>query len=347
MARSSITSRFRIDGVSRLPRRSRSARTLDTIPDELTQQTPPRSTAAGRSHPSSSPAAKPGRKLATASNSPGCRPVRRPCRSSSPLYSRPERQEQQQHTDLGDERDELGADVERREAALTDGQAGEQVEGDGRDAEPAGDPSQDGQRECDRADLDEGQRRVGARGRDDHEASRVRSCDSPSGVPTATTTSPASSLVSGSGRRDRRAAADDGDDRRARLGAEPPVGDGRAVEARTDGRPVDGQPLDLLLHGDQCLADLAGAEELGERSGVVGAQMQDGRARVGVGTVVDGELPAAVAMGQDRNALAARRRELVPHAHARQQGLSNFGHRPNARWLGERQSGRSGTEGWW
>ena len=45
MARSSMTSRFRIAGVSRLPSRSRSVSTLETTPDELTQLTPPSRTA--------------------------------------------------------------------------------------------------------------------------------------------------------------------------------------------------------------------------------------------------------------------------------------------------------------
>ena len=84
-----MTSRLRTAGVSRLPRRSRSASTLATTPEELTQQTPPSSTAAVGPHPSTRPARNPGVKLTTASTTPGTAPVRSPWRSSSGLYSRP------------------------------------------------------------------------------------------------------------------------------------------------------------------------------------------------------------------------------------------------------------------
>ena len=47
-----------------------------------------------------------------------------------------EREQQEEHADLAGEMDEVGADVERRDAALADGESGEQVERDGGDAEP-------------------------------------------------------------------------------------------------------------------------------------------------------------------------------------------------------------------
>ena len=76
-------------GVSGLARRPRSRSTLAAMPDELTQVTPPSSTAAVGSHPSITPATTPGVKLAAASVNPGTRLVRRPWRSSSALYSKP------------------------------------------------------------------------------------------------------------------------------------------------------------------------------------------------------------------------------------------------------------------
>jgi hypothetical protein len=58
-------------------------------PDELIHVTPPRSTAAIGSHPSSSPSATPGTAFRLMSRTPGANPVRRPLRSSPSEYSRP------------------------------------------------------------------------------------------------------------------------------------------------------------------------------------------------------------------------------------------------------------------
>src|SRR5919112_984846 len=70
MARSSTTRMDRITGVSRLPSRFRSPRTLATIPDEVTYVTPPSTTAASADQPSSSPASRPGVKFRTRSTRP-------------------------------------------------------------------------------------------------------------------------------------------------------------------------------------------------------------------------------------------------------------------------------------
>ena len=117
MARSSMTSTLRIDGVSRLPSRCRSVSTFETTPEELIQHTPPsRSAAAVMSHPSSRPSPKPGRKLATASTRPGMRAGAQPAAQLVGGVLEAEREQQEQDADLGRERDEVLADVERGDA---------------------------------------------------------------------------------------------------------------------------------------------------------------------------------------------------------------------------------------
>ena len=88
-----------------------------------------------------------------------------------------EREQEEQHADLAGEMDEVGADVERCDPALADGEPGEQVEGDGGDAEPTGQPREHREHERDGADLDEGKGRIAVRGRDDrgHASRRTRS----------------------------------------------------------------------------------------------------------------------------------------------------------------------------
>src|SRR5918992_325862 len=88
MARSSTTRMDRITGVSRLPSRFRSPRTLATIPDEVTYVTPPSTTAASADQPSSSPASSPGVKFRTR---PARAAARRLPTSSLAEYSRPSR----------------------------------------------------------------------------------------------------------------------------------------------------------------------------------------------------------------------------------------------------------------
>ncbi len=89
IARSSITSRFRTAGVSRLPRRPRSDNTFDTTPDEVIHVTPPNSTAASGVQPRSSPTITPGTAFSAMSTTPAARPVRSPDRSSESEYSSP------------------------------------------------------------------------------------------------------------------------------------------------------------------------------------------------------------------------------------------------------------------
>src|SRR5262249_2654171 len=103
--------------------------------------------------------------------------------------------------DLGDELDEVMADIEPEDAALTERKPGEQVEGDGREAEAAGHSCQHRQHKCESTDLDE---RSGGGGpppappRPHHASSGCKRCR-PSGVPTATTRSPSATRASGPG----------------------------------------------------------------------------------------------------------------------------------------------------
>ena len=70
-----------------------------------------------------------------------------------------EREQEEQHADLAGQLNEVGADVERRDATLADGESGKQVERDGRDAEPRRQPGEHREHERDGADLDERERR--------------------------------------------------------------------------------------------------------------------------------------------------------------------------------------------
>ena len=76
-------------GVSRFPRRPRSARSFATIPDDVMYVTPARSRAASGPQPSSNPARKPGVALSTRSTKPEGAPARRLPVSSSAVYSSP------------------------------------------------------------------------------------------------------------------------------------------------------------------------------------------------------------------------------------------------------------------
>src|SRR5581483_1947672 len=109
-----------------------------------------------------------------------------------------QRQEKQEHADLGDLGNEVVTDFQREHPAFTNRETGDQVQRDGREAEPSCDPRQDGERERNRADLDEPGRDVRVRCAQDH-ASNIRRLSSPSGVPTATTTSPSWRCSSGPG----------------------------------------------------------------------------------------------------------------------------------------------------
>src|SRR5262245_57920358 len=91
------------------------------------------------------------------------------------------------------------ADIERKDAALAECQPGEQVEGDGREPEPAGHSCQHRQHKRYRTDLDERGGGLTTGRRQHHETSSDCNRCRPSGVPTATTRSPANTRASGPG----------------------------------------------------------------------------------------------------------------------------------------------------
>src|SRR5918993_656919 len=113
-------------GVSRLPSRPRSLSTLATTPDEVTQVTPASTTAATQPQPSSSASAAPGSALSAASSNP-----------------------------IGAELEHLPAGVGGQKTAVPEREPGEQIEGDGREPEPAAEPTEQTEEEQQRADLDQ------------------------------------------------------------------------------------------------------------------------------------------------------------------------------------------------
>ena len=96
-----------------------------------------------------------------------------------------------------------------------------------------------------------------------------------------------------------RAVADDGDDRRARPRAElrrRRSSCRRCREPAWTVEPVDGQPLELLLHGRRPPRSPGWRRAARRASGCRrGSRCSDRGARVGVGPVVDGDLPPAAA----------------------------------------------------
>ena len=272
-----MTSRLRIEGVSRFPSRSRSESTLATMPDELTQQTPPSRIAGGRLPAEQEPGGEAGDEVRDGVEQPWFEPAAQAAAQLVGRVLEPEREQEQQHPDLGDDGDEVLADVEVDEPALAHREAGEQVEGDRRDAETPGETGQDREAEHDGTDLDERQRRLGAGRRDpgsrpDEGAQLgqpVRRADDDDNV------AGLEPLV-GAWRRDRRGASEHGDDRRARPRPELAVGDRRTDERRRrrQREPLDRQPFDLLLHRSGRLAHLGGTEELRQGLGVRRRQVQ-------------------------------------------------------------------------
>lgn len=136
-----------------------------------------------------------------------------------------------------------------------------------------------------------------------HCPSSCRKRAMPSGVPTATATSPASRrwsapglamVVSPLGRATIDAPG---------KGAEPALSDGRTRGRRRAGNPdlVDGE-IDPL-HAGQRLREARGPEKLGQDSSVVRGQVEDRSGAVGIVTVLDDDL-AAVPVRQHADALA-------------------------------------------
>ena len=65
-----------------------------------------------------------------------------PTRSAARVLE-PEQQQQQDHADLGAGGNELLARVQRQQTAVPERQSGQQIKGNRREADPAGDPAED------------------------------------------------------------------------------------------------------------------------------------------------------------------------------------------------------------
>ena len=245
----------------------------------------------------------------------------------------PEREQEEQHTDLGGEGDELLADVERDHAALADDEAGEEVERDGGDPDAPGESRQDRQRQHDGADLDERERRLRRPGGQHDQrpggGPRIeRNVARPSSVPTATTTSRGSNTKSGSGAgtvvSPRMTATTDAPVRVRNCPSAivwPINGD---VGAEVD--PLDRQPFDLLANGRHRLGHPTGPEELRQGLRVGGRQLHPLGARVGILAVVDEDLPPPVAAHEHADPRAVGGGEVVAHPDPGQVGLANVRH---------------------
>ena len=143
-------------GVSRLPSRPRSPMTLAMTPEEEIQVTPARTTAAtgpqpmqqgghrGAGHGVQGEVDQTGRVLGLEVGDEVAGGV-----------LQAEHQQQQDDADLGADRDELLAGAQRQQAALTEGEPGQQVEGYRGELEAPGDPAEQPQAEDDRTELDQ------------------------------------------------------------------------------------------------------------------------------------------------------------------------------------------------
>jgi hypothetical protein len=106
-------------------------------------------------------------------------------------------QQEEDHTELGTDRDELVRGHEWEHASFTKGEPGEEIEGYRRDPETAGQPSEDTQDEDDRPQFDQDLCAVIHLGQPDVRISEVPLI--PSGVPTTTSVSLGSITKSGPG----------------------------------------------------------------------------------------------------------------------------------------------------
>src|SRR5262245_65201938 len=119
--------------------------------------------------------------------------------------------------------------------------------------------------------------------------------------------------------------AEHGHDRHAGPGSGAGVTDRQPVVRAAFGerQPVDGQALHVLPELGQVLGDLRDAEELGQRSAVLGSQAEQVVRRVGVLALVHDELARAGAVMNDADPFAVLRDELVSDADPRQRGLGH------------------------
>src|ERR671921_530221 len=319
MARSSTTRMDRIAGVSRLPSRFRSPRTLATIPDEVTYVTPPRTTAARADQPSSSPATSPGVKLSPRSASPDGRAERRLPSSSPAEYSRPSRSSSRITP--------TSAPTSMNSWAVTSGS---------RPPSPKASPASRYRGIAERPRRPASRARM-PRPRMTPPSSRRTAA--PWGTPSAPQQlaqlldalggaddhEGVARLEAGVGGRGRDGAvvAQDGHDRHPGAAAGLGVGDGPAGvrAARPDGQPVDGQALDPLGEGGQVLDQPGRPQQLGQGVGLLVGELDDLLAGVGVVAVVDQQVAAAGAVGHHSQLPAGLGGEVVPQPHPGQVGL--------------------------
>src|SRR5919112_1660225 len=316
MARSSTTRMDRIAGVSRLPSRFRSPRTLATIPDEVTYVTPPSTTAASADQPSSSPAARPGVKLRTRSTSPAGAAARRLPSSSLAEYSRPSRSSSRITP--------TSAPTSMNSWAVTSGS---------RPPSPKASPASRYRGIAERPRRPASRARM-PRPRMTPPSSRRTAA--PWGTPSAPQQlaqlldalggaddhEGVARLEAGVGGRGRDGAvvAQDGHDRHPGAAAGLGVGDGPAGvrAARPDGQPVDGQALDPLGEGGQVLDQPGRPQQLGQGVGLLVGELDDLLAGVGVVAVVDqqvaaaGQVPAAHGLAAQLLAAVAEREPPGP-----------------------------------
>ena len=72
----------------------------------------------------------------------------------------PKHEQEEEHTDLGADMDEAGADVQRSQAALAEGETAEKIKRNGRDAPAAGETRENSQAKNNQTQLDQQARDV-------------------------------------------------------------------------------------------------------------------------------------------------------------------------------------------
>ena len=296
-----------------------SVRTLAMMPDELTAVTPNMASALTGPQPSSSATTAPGSAVEQQVEHAD-RGLQADLGDEVGRGVLQAEQEQQQHdADLRAGLEEPVRRVERHEPADAEREPGQEVQRDGGQAPPAGEPAEHAEPEEDGAELQQQLRGVHPQ----PSASRRPTAATPSSVPTTMTLSPDSNRNDGAGdgvTSPRRATATTDAPVRVRIWASPSVRPTYG-ELRPEDDALGRDALDLLAQPGQALGDPRGAEQLGEHRRLLGAQVQDGAARVRVVLVVQDELAVAVHLGHDADALPTPDRQVVPQPDPREPGL--------------------------
>ena len=129
---------------------------------------------------------------------PATRERLRPVTSSAAVVFEPQQQQEQDDPDLTGQMGELADVAELDETALSEAQAADQVERDGRHADASSEPSEQSEREEDRAEFDQVRGWLCPRASQPL-AKIFAAAAKPSGVPTATRRSPPVNVKSGFG----------------------------------------------------------------------------------------------------------------------------------------------------